>query len=88
MTERNYDHYWLLTWTTYATWLPGDDRGHTGTTRERGVVIANNMIGTPIGDPVGSLRDHATEQLNGTPVYLQASHAEPCLLYTSDAADE
>ena len=35
------------------------------------------MIGSPIGDPVGSLRDHATEQLNGTPVYLQASHAEP-----------
>ena len=21
------DRYWLLTWTTYGTWLPGDARG-------------------------------------------------------------
>ena len=21
------DRHWLLTWTTYGTWLPGDDRG-------------------------------------------------------------
>jgi len=22
-----FDRHWLLTWTTYGTWLPGDARG-------------------------------------------------------------
>ncbi|MFQ3592854.1 MAG: transposase [Gemmataceae bacterium] len=26
---------WLLTWTSYGTWLPGDDRGFVGYIRER-----------------------------------------------------
>ncbi len=26
---------WLLTWTTYGTWLPGDDRGFVGYIRQR-----------------------------------------------------
>ncbi len=24
------DRYWFLTWTTYGTWLPGDERGFVG----------------------------------------------------------
>jgi hypothetical protein len=23
----SFDHFWLLTWTTYGSWLPGDARG-------------------------------------------------------------
>ena len=26
--------YWLLTWTTYGTWLPGDDRGFVSPVRK------------------------------------------------------
>jgi REP element-mobilizing transposase RayT len=29
------DRYWLLTWTTYGTWLPGDERGFVSGVRGR-----------------------------------------------------
>jgi hypothetical protein len=29
------DNVWLLTWTTYGTWLPDDNRGFVGYIRER-----------------------------------------------------
>ncbi|HEV3299470.1 MAG TPA: transposase [Planctomycetaceae bacterium] len=28
------DRHWLLTWTTYGTWLPGDERGFVGAVRQ------------------------------------------------------
>ncbi len=29
------DNVWLLTWTTYGTWLPGDNRGFMGYIRQK-----------------------------------------------------
>jgi hypothetical protein len=28
------DRFWLLTWTTYGTWLPGDERGFVSEVRD------------------------------------------------------
>jgi REP element-mobilizing transposase RayT len=28
------DRYWLITWTTYGTWLPGDERGFVSGTKD------------------------------------------------------
>lgn len=42
------DRYWLLTWTCYGQWLPGDARGFVGNVREEdGTQISHNVPGTP-----------------------------------------
>jgi hypothetical protein len=42
------DRFWLLTWTTYGSWLPGDRRGFVGKLRdETGRPIIHNEPGTP-----------------------------------------
>ncbi len=42
------DRYWLLTWTTYGTWLPGDERGFVGAVRQNsdGTQATHNQPGT------------------------------------------
>jgi REP element-mobilizing transposase RayT len=41
------DRCWLLTWTTYGTWLPGDDRGFVGNVRQPGGThVTHNQPGT------------------------------------------
>jgi REP element-mobilizing transposase RayT len=41
------DRHWLLTWTTYGTWLPGDDRGFVGHVRQsNGSQSTHNQPGT------------------------------------------
>jgi hypothetical protein len=40
--------YWLLTWTTYGTWLPGDERGFVSPVRENSYELwrSKNQRGT------------------------------------------
>lgn len=38
---------YLLTWTTYGTWLRGDERGFVGPVLEDGEYVAHNRRGTP-----------------------------------------
>jgi REP element-mobilizing transposase RayT len=39
---------WLLTWTTYGTWLPGDQRGFVSSVPQpKGPQRRNNVVGTP-----------------------------------------
>ena len=69
------DRIWFLTWTTYGTWLPGDERGFVspkfeGDTPER----RNNEPGRPYeGRP--DLRRIAENQLAGDPVRLTRAQA-------------
>jgi REP element-mobilizing transposase RayT len=45
--ESGVDRHWLLTWTTYGAWLPGDERGFVGATRQKnGVKSIRNQPGT------------------------------------------
>ena len=69
--DLHYDRFWLLTWTTYGSWLPGDDRGSTGIIHDQsGQWLARNEIGEPFVDPSNALRDFSREAMKGDEVRL------------------
>jgi REP element-mobilizing transposase RayT len=70
------DRVWFLTWTTYGTWLPGDERGFVspkfeGDFPER----RNNEPGQPYDEGRGDLRRIAENKLVGVPVRLTRAQA-------------
>jgi REP element-mobilizing transposase RayT len=69
---------WLLTWTTYGTWLPGDDRGFVSNVRDgEGPEVKHNTPGTPCDAKQRGLLLAARAQMKGDPVLLSANLAEP-----------
>lgn len=73
----NAERYWFLTWTTYGTWLPGDERGFVGMAAdENGSVINHNQFGMPSAQPDRRLRESAERSLKGAPIVLVRSQAE------------
>jgi hypothetical protein len=69
--KQSMDRYWLITWTTYGTWLPGDARGFVGNVREQdGVQITHNVPGTPYDADLPTLTNYAREHMKGAPVTL------------------
>ena len=65
------DRYWFLTSTTYGTWLPGDERGFVGETRDAfGIKWLNNLPGSPYNEPNPRLLAFAASQLKGPPIRL------------------
>jgi len=71
------DRYWFLTWTTYGTWLPGDERGFVGIAPDdAGFLINHNEFGTPPAPPDQLLRKSAERHLKGSPILLNLSQAE------------
>ncbi len=74
------DRVWLLTWTTYGTWLPGDERGHVSNVRSAdGTGRRHNTPGTvPEGQQRG-LKLAAQAKLVGDPIYLELELAAPVL---------
>jgi REP element-mobilizing transposase RayT len=70
------DRFWLLTWTTYGTWLPGDARGFVSNVRDGdGPEVRHNLPGTPYDADMAGLRCAAREALKGPPISLQAEQA-------------
>src|SRR5438034_1219736 len=70
------DRYWLLTWTTYGTWLPGDERGFVSNVREGpGPEIRHNVPGTPYDADRSGLEAAARRSLKCPPVRLTAEQA-------------
>jgi REP element-mobilizing transposase RayT len=68
--------FWLITSTTYGTWLPGDARGFVSTVKDQdGPRIRHNELGTPYDADVPELQCSARSLLKGTPVYLSAAQA-------------
>ena len=71
------DRHWFLTWTSYGTWLPGDERGFVGSlTNEHGESIDHNQVGTLPASPNGNLRRAAERRLKAAPIVLNLSQAE------------
>jgi REP element-mobilizing transposase RayT len=71
------DRIWFLTWTTYGTWLPGDERGFVspkfdGDAPER----RNNEPGRPYDEGRPDLRRIAENKLAGEAVRLTHAQAE------------
>jgi REP element-mobilizing transposase RayT len=71
------DRFWLLTWTTYGTWLPGDRRGFVSEVRdEAGEKVLHNTPGTPCAADLPSLRAYAASIMTEAPVLLELAQAE------------
>ncbi len=74
------DRYWLLRWTTYRTWLPGDDRGFVSNVREgEGPEVRQNTPGTEPDAKQRGLWLAAQSNVKGSAVYLSAAHAQAIL---------
>ena len=72
------NRYWLLTWTTYGTWLPGDDRGFVSNVREGpGPEVKHNTPGTAYDTKQRGLAIAAQQQMTGPPIRLTAALAGP-----------
>jgi REP element-mobilizing transposase RayT len=68
--------HWFLTWTTYGTWLPGDERGFVGSVVDGdGPRIRHNEPGTPCDASIPALRQAAQLQMKQSPVWLIAAQA-------------
>ena len=74
--------HWLLTWTTYGSWLPGDERGSITAVRPHfasGPRIHQNLPGTPYAETMPGLRAAAVERMHGPPILLGSEQAEALL---------
>jgi REP element-mobilizing transposase RayT len=69
---------WFLTWTTYATWLPGDRRGFVGAVRETSsrLKVRRKEFGIPYEAAAPELEAFAQSRLRGEPIWLRAELAE------------
>ena len=71
------DRYWFLTWTTYGTWLPGDERGFVGVApNDLGRMVMHNQPNTPPALPRQGLRQSAAYRMKAAPVVLNIDQAE------------
>ncbi len=67
---------WLLTWTTYGSWLPGDTRGFVSRRPgEDAAHVIRNIPGTLYDADQKDVEDAARERMQGTPVTLERAHA-------------
>jgi REP element-mobilizing transposase RayT len=67
---------WFLTWRTYGTWLPGDERGFIGAVRDdQGNQVINNIPGQPVNRGNVRLESYAASRLKGPPILLTSEHA-------------
>lgn len=83
------DRYWFLTWTTYGTWLPGDERGFVGTVRDgTGQHVTFHEHGTPSILPNTTLRRFSKQQLTGPPVVLNLAQAQRLLAQFFETTDQ
>ena len=68
---------WFATWTTYGTWLPGDERGFVGDVRDLdGTRRRHNVPGTPYSADHSPLRAYAASILKEPPIRLSLPHAQ------------
>jgi hypothetical protein len=71
--------YWLLTWTTYGTWLPGDARGFVSRVREGaapdGPRIEHCIPGTPYMKDLPGLARASRAAMKGDPIRLRLDQA-------------
>lgn len=81
------DRFWLLTWTTYGSWLPGDPRGFVSHVRDgQGPRVRHNTPGTDFDADIPQLEKSAEQSLKGKPVRLQPVHAEALLAQFHETA--
>lgn len=71
------DRYWFLTWTTYGTWLPGDDRGFVSDVRsDDGPKVRHNQFGAEPQSKMRGLELSAKKLMKGPPIFLNIEQAQ------------
>ena len=74
------DRVWLLTWTMYGNWLPGDDRGSVSSIKEGDSTRhRHNQVGMPYDGSIPELRHSAQTLMQGDPVRLNQEQAQAVL---------
>lgn len=66
---------WLLTWRTYGTWLPGDERGFISKHHISGEAVIHNVPGKRMDGRMELLNAHAASLLKCAPVTLTSEQA-------------
>ena len=70
------DRHWFLTWTTYGSWLPGDERGFVGTERVAPHLRQiNNQPHTQPSKPNTQLAQFSKRQLKAPVILLDVDQA-------------
>ena len=84
---------WLLTNTTYGTWLPGERRGSVTSVRDRReddepipFRFEHDMPGEPWEEAMHGLEHSARELMTGPPIYLNLEKAEILLAQFQETA--
>ncbi len=84
---------WLLSNTTYGTWLPGDARGSVTSVRDlrpgdepTPFRFEHDLPGEPWEDELPGLHRSAAEQMSGPPIYLDLAKAEAVLAQFQETA--
>jgi REP element-mobilizing transposase RayT len=81
------DRYWLLTSTTYGTWLPGDRRGFVSNVREGpGPEVRHNQPGTPYDADMPGLAVSSRAALPCPPIFLVLEQAQTVLAQFQETA--
>ncbi|WP_437225721.1 transposase [Planctomicrobium sp. SH661] len=71
------DRNWLITSTTYGTWLPGDQRGFVSPVRDvDGSLVTRNVFQSPIESDHPRLQRVSRSTLKSAPVYLNQQQAD------------
>ncbi len=71
------DRYWLLTWTMYGNWLPGDERGFVSNVRDgAGPEVRHNHPQTEYDAKQRGLQIAAQAKLVGDPVRIDPRQAD------------
>ena len=79
--------YWLLTWTCYGQWLPGERRGFVGNVRDRDArQVIHNIPGTPYDEDMPALKAWVLQQMKGDPVILAKREADAMILQYQETA--
>jgi len=84
---------WLLTNTTYGTWLPGDPRGSVTSVRDlrpgdepTHSRFEHDVPGEPWEEAIPGLQRSALEHMKGPPIYLDLENAEAVLAQFQETA--
>jgi len=81
------NRYWLLTWTCYGHWLPGDRRGFVGNICEAdGTHVSHDMPGTPYDEDLPLLEQWVREQMTGDPITLGLKEADAMIAQYRETA--
>ena len=83
------DRHWFFTWTTYGTWLPGDERGFVSNVRvESGRrEIRHNIPTTPHDANMPGLAESSRHTMLGPPIFLIQDQAEALLAQFHETAN-